>query len=147
MVALFYSDGVGVSFVQENNCTRMNKIPQILIVEDSYFNQVLVESLLNSWGIETSICKNAEDALSNLTEKHFNLVILDLMMPGMDGFEFLSQKNRLNDSTPVIIVSAKADVKSMERTKELGAIDFLVKPFKSETFKSLITKHLNQQEQ
>jgi CheY-like chemotaxis protein len=124
----------------------MSQVPKILIVEDSYFNQVLVESLLNSWGIGTTICKNAEDALSNLANEHFELVILDLMMPGMDGFEFLSKKKQLNDSTPVIVVSAKADEKSIERTRELGAIDFLVKPFRSEKFKTLITKHLNQQE-
>ncbi|MDD3567713.1 MAG: response regulator [Bacteroidales bacterium] len=125
----------------------MSQVPKILIVEDSYFNQVLVESLLNSWGIGTTTCKNAEDALSNLANEHFELVILDLMLPGMDGFEFLSKKKQLNDSTPVIIVSAKADKASIERTKELGATDFLAKPFRSETFKLLITKHLNQQEQ
>lgn len=125
----------------------MNQAPRILIVEDSYFNQVLMESLLNSWGIGTTICKNAEDALSNMANERFELVILDLMMPGMDGFEFLNHKHQLNDSTPVIVVSAKADKASIERTKELGASDFLIKPFKSETFKSLITKHLNQQEQ
>lgn len=106
-----------------------------------------MESLLNSWGIGTTICKNAEDALSNMANERFELVILDLMMPGMDGFEFLNHKHQLNDSTPVIVVSAKADKASIERTKELGASDFLIKPFKSETFKSLITKHLNQQEQ
>ena len=125
----------------------MNPVPKILIVEDSYFNQVLVESLLNSWGIETTTCKDAKAALKNLANEHFELVILDLMMPGMDGFEFLSHKHQLNDSTPVIVVSAKADKASIERTKELGAVDFLVKPFRSETFKSLITKHLNQQKQ
>ena len=125
----------------------MNPAPKILIVEDSYFNQVLVESLLNSWGIETTTCKDAKAALKNLANEHFELVILDLMMPGMDGFEFLSHKHQLNDSTPVIVVSAKADKASIERTKELGAVDFLVKPFRSETFKSLITKHLNQQKQ
>jgi two-component system copper resistance phosphate regulon response regulator CusR len=125
----------------------MNPAPKILIVEDSYFNQVLVESLLNSWGIETKTCKDAKAALKNLANEHFELVILDLMMPGMDGFEFLNHKHQLNDSTPVIVVSAKADKASIERTKELGAVDFLVKPFRSETFKSLITKHLNQQKQ
>ncbi|NHB69080.1 response regulator [Perlabentimonas gracilis] len=125
----------------------MNPVPKILIVEDSYFNQVLVESLLNSWGIETTTCKDAKAALKNLANEHFELVILDLMMPEMDGFEFLNHKHQLNDSTPVIVVSAKADKASIERTKDLGAVDFLVKPFRSETFKSLITKHLNQQKQ
>lgn len=116
--------------------------PKTLIVKDTYFNQVLVESLLNSWGIETITCKDAKKGLAALTENEINLIILDLMMPGMDGFEFLSRKRQMKDETPVIVVSGKVDSEAIARALELGAKEFITKPIKSEVSQAAINIHI-----
>ncbi len=125
----------------------MNPTAKILIIEDSYFNQVLVESLVSSWGYETLTCSRADKGLEALAKDFsIKLVILDLMLPGMDGFEFLAKKRELGSDVPVIVVSAKTDGKSIRKAQALGAVDFLNKPIISELFKTKITNYLNQQD-
>jgi CheY-like chemotaxis protein len=121
----------------------MEIVRNILIVEDSYFNQVLLEAIVNDMGYEAKISSKGEDALKMIQEEKFDLIILDLMMPGMDGFIFLNEKRKLKDKTPVIVVSAKADEATRKRVKSLGVNDFVSKPLKSENFTTLIAKYLN----
>lgn len=125
----------------------MNPTAKILIVEDSYINQVLLESLVSSWGYETHTCSRADKGLEALeTDNSIKLVLLDLMLPGMDGFEFLDQKNKLGNNLPVIVLSAKTDGDSIARVLRLGASEFLYKPINTELLKTKITNYLNQQD-
>jgi DNA-binding response OmpR family regulator len=123
----------------------MNPIAKILIIEDSYFNQVLVESLVSSWGYDTQTCSRADKGLEVLaTDSTIKMVILDLMLPGMDGFEFLAKKRELGSDVPVIVLSAKTDVESLRRVNELGAVEYLNKPLNTGVLKTKITNYLNQ---
>lgn len=103
----------------------------ILLVEDVYYNQVLVESLLVDWGYTVDIVKNGEEALDRLKVKSFDLIVLDIMMPIMDGFTFLDEKKKVDDKTPVIILTARNEMKSIQKALELGANDYVAKPFNS----------------
>ncbi|MDX9845660.1 MAG: response regulator [Tenuifilaceae bacterium] len=123
----------------------MNPIAKILIIEDSYFNQILVESLVSSWGYDTQTCSRADNGLETLaTDSTIKLVILDLMLPGMDGFEFLAKKRELGSDVPVIVLSAKSDGESIRRVQELGAVEYLNKPLNTGVLKTKITNYLNQ---
>lgn len=104
---------------------------KILLVEDIYFNQILIESMLVEWGYEVQLANDGADALEYIKKEDYHLIILDLMMPVMDGFRFLEEKNILKIQSPVVVLSARSDMESIDRALKLGAIDFITKPFNS----------------
>lgn len=100
---------------------------RILIVEDE---QMLVEMMAIALSEEGFDCVGILDprkGLEILQKEHFDLVLLDLMMPQMDGFEFLAEMRKLGIEVPVIVLSNLDEGKDMKRAKELGAIDYFVK--------------------
>ncbi len=111
---------------------------KVLLVEDIYFNQVLIESMLVEWGCAVTIANQGAEALSHMKNESFDLIILDLMMPVMDGFSFLEEKKRLGISIPVVVLSARNDFPSIDRALKLGALDFITKPFNSSDFENKI---------
>lgn len=101
----------------------------ILIVEDVAEMADLIKDNLEFEGLEASTAASAEDALLALARgTDFDLVILDLNLPGMDGFEFL-QKLRRQDRTPVMIVSARGEDSDVVTALGIGADEYLTKPF------------------
>ena len=109
----------------------MTSLPKILIVDDEPFNIDYLEQELEGSDCETLSASNGSEALAMVRSEQPDLVLLDIMMPIMDGFEVLSQL-KTNPSTrdiPVIIISANNDLKSVVRGIQLGAEDYLPKPF------------------
>ncbi len=104
---------------------------KILLVEDIYFNQVLIQSLLTEWGYEVALAENGSEALSKMDSEKPDLVVLDLMLPIMDGFKFLEVKKNNGNRTPVVVLSARNDMESINKALGLGAIDYITKPFNS----------------
>jgi DNA-binding response OmpR family regulator len=115
---------------------------KILLVEDIYFNQILIESLLVEWGYQVIIVDDGAQALDEMIVEKPDLIILDLMMPVMDGFQFLEEKNKLRDETPVVILSARSDMDSINRALKLGAKDYITKPFNSNDLENKISVFL-----
>ena len=116
---------------------------RVLLVDDVYYNRVLIDSLLTDWGFEVVMASNGEEALDKLDSGSIDLVVLDIMMPVMDGFEFLEAKIARNNDTPVIILSARNDITSINKALELGALDYVPKPFSSEDLREKIFKYLS----
>lgn len=116
---------------------------RILLVEDIYFNQILMESLLADWGYAVVIAHNGAEGLEAIEKETFDLIILDLMMPVMDGFEFLKKKNKKKNTSPVLIVSARHDLDSIEQALSFGANDYITKPFNSIDLENKIKSLLN----
>ena len=110
----------------------MGASPRILVVDDNDDNLYTLKLHLDLEGytdIETA--RDGEEAIARLKASTFDLVLLDVMMPKVDGFEVLSwlrDQTRLRD-LPVIMISALTEMNSMARCIELGAIDYLLKPF------------------
>ncbi len=121
----------------------MENKPRVLVVEDTVFNQVLTESLLKVWGYTPVITNSALEALNLMKGEKFNLIVLDLMMPDMDGFEFLTQKQKRKDNTPVIVISSLTETETINRALGLGAIDYIVKPFNSNELKAKLAGFFN----
>jgi len=103
----------------------------ILIVEDDKFLRDLIIKKLDTEGYETAFVVGGEEALKKIGEEKPDLVLLDLILPGIDGYEVLKQmKNNSSDDIkkiPVIILSNLGQRDDVEKGINLGAVDFLIK--------------------
>ena len=102
----------------------------ILIIDDSTTNIVLLQAVLNNKGYLIETALNVKDALSIVSKKNPDLILLDLLMPRINGYDFLKEIKE-NDKTcniPVIVVSALTDQENIQRSMELGANEFITKP-------------------
>lgn len=100
----------------------------ILIVEDNVEIGTLLCDFLTAEGYSVTLCVKGEEGLSFLDQEQVKLVVLDIMLPGMDGFA-VCRKIREKDNTPIFIVSAKVDKESKLNGLLLGADDYIEKPY------------------
>lgn len=109
----------------------MKEAPNILIIDDVSSNLLLLQSILEADGYEVTPIDNGREALEVLKNSNsIELILLDIMMPDLDGYEFLDLKNEtLGGEIPVIIVSAKTDTDSIQQAIDKGAYDYISKPF------------------
>jgi two-component system phosphate regulon response regulator OmpR len=107
----------------------MEKIKyHILVVDDDDRIRELVKEYLNDNGFIVSTGNNAEEAKIKLNYFKFDLIVLDVMMPGQNGFE-LTKEIKKNSNVPIILLTAKGEVENRIQGLELGADDYLGKPF------------------
>ena len=105
-----------------------NFIAHILVVDDDDGIRSLVKKYLNENNFLISTAVNAEDAKKKIQLIKFDLIILDIMMPGKSGLEFI-QENKKNLETPIILLTAKGEPNERIEGLEIGADDYLPKPF------------------
>ena len=105
-----------------------NFIAHILVVDDDDGIRSLVKKYLNENNFLISTAENAEDAKKKIELIKFDLLILDIMMPGKSGLEFI-QENRKKLETPIILLTAKGEPSERIEGLEIGADDYLPKPF------------------
>jgi len=118
----------------------------ILIVDDNEMNRDVLARRIKRIGAGVRAVESGEEALEILQKESFDLVLLDLMMPGMNGYEVLShiKQNPETQELPVIMISAVDDLESVVRCIEMGAADYLFKPFNPVLLKARITAILRQ---
>ena len=100
----------------------------ILIVEDDNSLRKLIEVFLEKNGYEVFIAKNGEEGLSEFEKNHIDLIISDIMMPGVNGYEMIEDLRNIKNNVPVVMVTAKEDIKDKKRAFNIGADDYMVKP-------------------
>lgn len=105
---------------------------RILVVEDDNGIRMLMEDALADAGYEPVLACNGLEALEVLEAKHIDLIILDIMMPKMDGYELLRQIRESGMDMPVLMVTAKQTLSDKKKGFLLGADDYMVKPFEEE---------------
>ena len=105
-----------------------NFIAHILVVDDDDGIRTLVKKYLNENNFLVTTANSAEDAAKKIQLIKFDLIILDIMMPGKSGLDFI-QEHKKNLETPVILLTAKGDTKERVKGLEIGADDYLPKPF------------------
>ncbi len=105
-------------------------INSILIVDDSSTNLVLLEAILQEEGYKTYTALNAKEAYASIDKFKPDLILLDLLMPQVSGFDILERLKAFPDTSeiPVIVVSAVNTKENIELCKEMGAADFFSKP-------------------
>ena len=101
---------------------------RILVLEDDKELNRTVCSFLNHSGYEATGCFDANNAYDELSMHMFDLIISDIMMPGVDGFEFARNVRELNDNIPILFMTARDDIASKQRGFRIGVDDYMVKP-------------------
>ena len=105
-----------------------NFLAHILVVDDDDGIRSLVKKFLNENNYLVTTANSAEDASDKIKIIKFDLIVLDIMMPGKNGLEFI-EENKKNLETPVILLTAKGEAKERIEGLEVGADDYLPKPF------------------
>ncbi len=104
----------------------------ILIVEDDSKLNQFVCSYLNNSGFSAKGCLNARDAYDEMYNNLYDLIISDIMMPEIDGFEFAKSIRKVNKTIPILFMSAKDDLPSKQKGFQFGIDDYMVKPIEVE---------------
>jgi DNA-binding response OmpR family regulator len=114
---------------------------KILIIEDEVAIADLEKDYLELSDFEVDICCDGDEGLQTALEGEYNLIILDLMLPGMDGFE-VCKRIRAEKNVPILMVSAKKDDIDKIRGLGLGADDYITKPFSPSELVARVKAHL-----
>lgn len=121
---------------------------EILVVDDTVVNLTVVKALLKKTQIRIDVAKSAAEALVKTVQKHYDTILLDNRMPGMDGAEALpimrTQEDGLNHETPIICLTADAISGARERYLAEGFTDYLTKPIESVALELMLLKYLPQ---
>ena len=121
-------------------------IAHILVVDDDEGIRSLLKKYLNEKKYLVSTASNAENALEKIKIMKFDLIILDIMMPGKSGLDFLNQ-NKEHINTPVILLTAKGEPNERIQGLEMGADDYLPKPFEPKELDLRIKNIINKTKQ
>ena len=107
---------------------------KVLVVDDDEDIVNIVSALLQSEGYHTVTAQNGKDALTKAASEKPDLIIADIMMPEMDGWEFCwrVREDKSLGETPFIFLTARADVMDQIRGSEIGADDYIIKPFRKQ---------------
>ena len=119
--------------------TRINPMIQaeddmfhILVVEDNANTRRLMEAVLRQHGYEPILASDGEDALQIMDKKHVDLILLDIMMPNMDGYEFTRILRESGCDLPILMVTAREKPADKHRGFQIGTDDYMVKPVDEE---------------
>jgi DNA-binding NtrC family response regulator len=116
----------------------MNK--RVLIVEDERNVRLTYRAALETEGFEVTEAESGSAAVEKFAQSKFDVAVLDLRMPGMDGLELLEVMREKNIKTPAVIITAYGDVPNAVKAMKLGAIDFLAKPVTPEQLRSILNE-------
>src|ERR671938_145109 len=115
-----------------------DRAPRILLVDDEQPIQTLLSFPLQRDGYEVVAAADGREALARFNEQVFDLVVLDLMLPRMDGLEVCRRLRAKGETVPIIMLTAKSDEIDKVLGLELGADDYITKPFSMREFRSRV---------
>lgn len=123
---------------------QYKKKPLILIVDDIEANVQLLATMLSSNGFDIGVAYSGIEALDSVSAYKPDLILLDIMMPEMDGFEVARtlKSNNLTKEIPIIFLTSKADINDITKGFEFGANDYITKPFQSKELLARVHTHL-----
>jgi len=123
---------------------RTQKKPAVLVIDDNDANRQILERLLRKKSIESLMAEDGKSGLALAREKHPDLVLLDIFMPGEDGFNILAQfmEDSALKEIPVIIFTLLEREESRKKALEMGARDYITKPFDMRDAVERIMKYL-----
>ncbi|MTI46751.1 response regulator transcription factor [Sporosalibacterium faouarense] len=101
----------------------------ILVVEDDTNTQKLICTVLRRGGYNAFAAKDGLDALSMMEKQYFDLIILDLMMPKMDGYQLCKELRDVGENIPILMITAQQEIENKHRGFLVGTDDYMIKPF------------------
>ena len=119
------------------------KAVEILLVDDDEINRLVATTFLRKWDVGVTIATNGLEALDLIASKKFTMIMMDLHMPEMDGYECTSRIRAMDDpyfkNIPIIVFSASYTIDSKKKAAEYGMTDFMNKPFRHEELQEKIS--------
>lgn len=115
---------------------------RILVVEDNAELSKLLELILRRAGYDVSVAVDGVDALRQFEAQQPDLVLLDIMLPNLDGYEVSDRiRHQFNSAVPVVMLSSLDSYLDMERSRQVGATDHIAKPFDKDVLLATIAKY------
>jgi CheY-like chemotaxis protein len=130
-----------IKLIQKDTAILNNK--KVLLVEDNDFNQILAKNILQQYNMQVDIAEDGFVALEFVRNKSYDIILMDLQMPNLDGYS--TAKIMINDlaiTTPIIACSAHAQKKEKEECKKIGMVDYLSKPYSKIDLIDIIGNHI-----
>lgn len=133
----------GTRILEDNKVERINDIKgkKVLVVDDNKANLLIAKGILNNWGVDYTLAESGKQALIELSKSNFDLILLDLRMPDMDGYE-VTQKVRALEGAhaniPIVALSATVSERIKDKVLQNGMNDYLAKPFDPEKLLDII---------
>lgn len=116
-----------------------------MVVDDSETNLILLQAVLEDAGYHVVLMDNSLKAVEYIKHNRPDLILLDLLIPDMDGFDFMKQLSNGSDklSSPVVVVTAYSNQEYYKKAKELGALDVIDKPINIASLLNTVNKIIN----
>lgn len=118
----------------------MKQSISILVVDDELMMRKLVEKILNRDGFQVTLAADGNEALKVLTQSKIDIVISDIKMPGLNGFELLQKIKKEYPTTAVVMMTAYGDTYSVKDALLLGADEYVTKPFRSQEIALMVER-------
>lgn len=135
--------------INEDDLNGMVEDLTFLVAEDNTMNQKLISRILENWGAEYHIAADGQKALHATKEKRYDVVLMDIHMPIMDGCEtaeaIRADADNPNHQTPIIALTAAALLEEKNRALASGMQDFLTKPFSPDNLRDVVLKYVSEQ--
>jgi CheY-like chemotaxis protein len=112
-----------------------------LLVEDVEFNIMVAEKMLNSWNAKVDIAENGLAGLGKAKQNNYDVILMDLQMPVMDGYSAAKAIRDFDTSTPIIALTASASIDMQHKAIEYGMNDFVSKPFNPYDLYNIVFKY------
>jgi PAS domain S-box-containing protein len=126
---------------------RRHPDSRVLLAEDSVINQVLVQNILEDLGCKMDLAQNGAEAVALATTRHYDAIIMDCLMPEMDGFEaarrIRQEQSSFGKRTPIIALTANALAGDRQKCLDAGMDDYLAKPFQTSELRRVLDRWLN----
>jgi signal transduction histidine kinase/DNA-binding NarL/FixJ family response regulator len=113
----------------------------VLAADDDAYNRELLAMLLDRWGLDYELVQHGQEAVDLAMKKQFDIILLDLRMPVLNGLEAAKKIREKHTEVPIIALTATATSKDKEQAKTIGIQDFLIKPYKPEDLATLINTY------
>lgn len=115
---------------------------QILLVEDVEFNVIVAQKMLTRWNAQIEVAENGLKAIEKVKQRNYDIVLMDLQMPVLDGYNAARHIREFNTQTPIIALTASASTDVLEKTAAAGMNAYVSKPFKPQDLYDTISTHV-----
>lgn len=132
--------------IEINQNIEFSNEKSILLVEDNKINQMITQKMLERKGISCVIIDNGEDAIENVRINNYDLILMDVHLPGINGTEATTEIRKFNNTVPIIALTAISLNENREMLLSYGMNEVITKPFEPEHFYTVVTKYLSNTE-
>jgi DNA-binding NtrC family response regulator len=121
----------------------MDNTVSILVIEDDEGFRLLLHEVLMLSYKNITVCETAEIAIEYLENEKYDIILSDIMMPGMSGIEFIKHIRNRGINTPVVVISGQSDLNTIQESIHSGVNDYIVKPLKVSELPIIIERNLH----